>query len=90
MLSPDTKALAMGVQNYIKGGNLAKARTMFEQFEYVAVGADLLYPDSTSFVANMRVLLNVGGDKKALRLASQNAKTELKDEIRRAWYWQTN
>jgi hypothetical protein len=38
----------------------------------------------------MRVLLNVGGDKKALRLASQNAKTELKDEIRRAWYWQTN
>ena len=84
------KALAMGVQNYIKGGNLAKARTMFEQFEHVAAGADLLYPDSTSFVANMRVLLNVGGDKNALRLASQNAKPELKDEIRRAWYWQTN
>ena len=37
---------------------------MFEQFEHVAAGADLLYPDSTSFVANMRVLLNVGGDKK--------------------------
>ena len=84
------KALAMGVQNYIKGGNLAKARTMFEQFEHVAKGADLLYPDSTSFVANMRVLLNAGGDKNALRLASQNAKTELKDEIRRSWYWQTN
>jgi hypothetical protein len=80
----------MGVQNYIKGGDLAKARIMLEQFEQVANGADLLYPDSTSFLASMRVLLNAPRNKNALQLASQNAKGEIKDEVRRAWYWQTN
>jgi hypothetical protein len=84
------KAIAMGVQNYIKGGDLAKARTMLEHFEQVADGADLLYPDSTSFLASMHVLLNAPRNKNALQLASQNAKGEIKDEIRRAWYWQTN
>ena len=84
------KAIAMGVQNYIKGGDLAKARTMLEQFEQVANGADLLYPDSTSFFASMHVLLNAPRNKNALQLASQNARGEIKDEIRRAWYWQTN
>lgn len=84
------KAIAMGVQNFIKGGDLVKARTMLEQFEQVADGADLLYPDSTSFLASMHVLLNAPRNKNALQLASQNAKGEIKDEIRRAWYWQTN
>lgn len=84
------KAIAMGVQNYIKGGNLSKARTMLDQFENIADGADLLYPDSTSFVASMRVLLNANSEKSAIRLATLNAKSELKEEIRRAWYWQTN
>ena len=84
------KAIAMGVQNYLKGGDLAKARTMLEHFEQVADGADLLYPDSTSFLASMHVLLNAPRNKNALQLASQNAKGEIKDEIRRAWYWQTN
>jgi hypothetical protein len=84
------KAIAMGVQNYIKGGDLAKARTMLEQFEQVADGADLLYPDSTSFFASMHVLLNTRHNKNALQLANQNARSEIKDEIRRAWYWQTN
>ena len=56
----------------------------------VADGADLLYPDSTSFLASMHVLLNAPRNKNALQLASQNAKGEIKDEIRRAWYWQTN
>lgn len=84
------KNIAMGVQNYIKGGDLAKARTMLEQFEKIAAGDDLLYPDSTSFVASMHVLLNANSDKNALRLASRNAKPKIKDEIRRAWYWQTH
>ena len=84
------KAIAMGVQNYIKGGDLANARTMLAQFEQIADGADLLYPDSTSFFASMNVLLNAPYNKNALQLASQNAKGKIKDEIRRAWYWQTN
>ena len=84
------KAIAMGVQNFIKGGDLAKARTMLEQFERVADGTDLLYADSTSFFASMHVLLNAPHNKNALQLASQNARSEIKDEIRRAWYWQTN
>ena len=84
------KAIAMGVQNYIKGGDLAKARTMLEQFEQVADGVDLLYPDSSSFIATMHVLLNAPHNKNSLQLASMNAKGELKAEIRRAWYWQTN
>ena len=84
------KAIAMGVQNFIKGGDLAKARTMLEQFEQVADGTDLLYSDSTSFFASMHVLLNAPHNKNALQLASQNARSEIKDEIRRAWYWQTN
>ena len=84
------KAIAMGVQNFIKGGDLAKARIMLEQFEQVADGTDLLYSDSTSFFASMHVLLNAPHNKNTLQLASQNARSEIKDEIRRAWYWQTN
>ena len=62
------KAIAMGVQNYINGGDLAKARTMLEQFKQVADGADLLYPDSTSFLASMHVLLNAPPNKNRLNL----------------------
>ncbi len=84
------KTIAMSVQNYIKGGDLAKARAMLEQFEQVAAGQDLLYPDSTSFVSSMRVLLNASSNKNSFRLASHNAKTKIKSELSRAWHWQAN
>jgi hypothetical protein len=38
----------------------------------------------------MHVLLNTPHNKNALQLANQNARSEIKDEIRRAWYWQIN
>ena len=84
------KTIAMGVQNFIKGGDLTSARRMLEHFETVADGHDLYYTDSASFVDSMSVLLNASQDKSSIKLASQNAKGAIKDEIRRVWYWQAN
>lgn len=84
------KTIAMSVQNYIKGGDIDRARTMLEHFENVANGHDLYYPDSSSFKDSMTVLLNASADKSSLKLSQQNVRRKIKDEVRRTWYWKVN
>jgi len=84
------QAKAIAVQNYIKGGDIQAARLALIDFETSFDGADLVYADGSSFTDTMRVLLHKFDDRVGYKLASLNARRKVKDEVRRAWYWQTN
>jgi len=86
------KAYALSVQNYLIGGDVAKAKTNLEKFKIAFEGKDLIYADGTSFLDTYDALFSYSNsDKKSLlNLASLNAKPSVKDEIRRIWYWENN
>ena len=84
------QAKALTVQNFIKGGNIQAARLALTDFETSFNSADLIYADGSSFTDTMRALLYRFDDRVSYKLASLNARRKVKDEVRRAWYWQSN
>ena len=84
------KAKALAVQNFIKGGDIQLARLALTDFEASFDGADLIYADGSSFTDTMHALLYRFDDPVSYKLASLNARRKVKDEVRRAWYWQVN
>jgi hypothetical protein len=84
------QAKALAVQNYIKGGDIQNARLALMDFEASFDGADLIFADGSSFTDTMHVLLHSFEDRVGYKLASLNARRKVKDEVRRAWYWQNN
>ena len=82
---------ALAVQNYLKGGDVAKARLALNKFEEKFGPGDLIFSDGSSFTSTMHALVFFQNDQREqLALSSLNAKSRVKDEIRRAWYWQKN
>jgi hypothetical protein len=81
------KVVALSVQNFIKGGDVDRARTSMEIFETSFNGRDLLYPDSSSFTQTMQVILEKSKSPNQIALANINARPRLKKEIRRDWRW---
>ena len=84
------QAKALTVQNFIKGGDIQAARLALTDFETSFNSADLIYADGSSFTDTMRALLYRFDDHVSYKLASLNARRKVKDEVRRAWYWQSN
>ena len=84
------QAKALTVQNFIKGGDIQAARLALTDFETSFNSADLIYADGSSFTDTMRALLYRFYDRVSYKLASLNARRKVKDEVRRAWYWQSN
>jgi hypothetical protein len=84
------QAKALTVQNFIKGGDIQAARLALTDFETTFNSADLMYADGSSFTDIMRALLYRFDDRVSYKLASLNARRKVKDEVRRAWYWQSN
>jgi hypothetical protein len=84
------QAKALTVQNFIKGGDIQAARLALTDFETTFNSADLMYADGSSFTDTMRALLYRFDDRVSYKLASLNARRKVKDEVRRAWYWQSN
>ena len=84
------QAKALAVQNFIKGGDTQAARLALTDFEASFDGADLIYADGSSFKDTMHALLYRFDDRVGYKLASLNARRKVKDEVRRAWYWQSN
>ena len=84
------QAKALTVQNFIKGGDIQAARLALTDFETSFNSADLIYADGSSFTDTMRALLYRFNDRVSYKLASLNARRKVKDEVRRAWYWQSN
>ena len=84
------QAKALAVQNFIKGGDIQAARLALTDFEASFDGADLIYADGSSFSDTMHALLYSFDNGVTYKLASLNARRKVKDEVRRAWYWQSN
>lgn len=91
-LPPDERMHAYGlaVQNYIKGGDLDRARSALGRFETAFAGQDLYYADGSSFTDTMGALLGRYDGADFGRFSTLNVNAELKAEMRRVTYWARN
>ena len=81
------RAYTLGILNYLKGGDIEKARENFMRFKEAYPSNDLYFVDGSSFVETMEVLLGRKGPWDIGRVAALNVNDALKDEIRRVRYW---
>ncbi len=84
------RAWALGIQNYLKGGDVAKARSNLESLKAAFAGQDLYYPDGGSFVETMELLLGLRDKTAVGEFSTTNAPGAVKDELRRVRYWTRN
>jgi len=80
----------LSIQNYFIAGDVSRARTQLTSFQQVYTGKDLYYPDNSSFLDSMSLLLSEEPVSAAGRHSLLNAKKSVKSEIRRMEYWKTN
>ena len=83
-------AYALIVQDYFKGGDVAKARTSLTTFKQNYKGADLYYADGASFIETMEILLGLRDRMAVGEFSIANVSGELKTELRRVRYWTRN
>ena len=84
------QAYALGIQNYLKGGDLTAARSNLDSFQSAFPGHDLYLADGSSFIATMEVLLGVRDRADLAVVTVANVGEPLKGEIRRWRYWNHN
>ncbi len=84
------RAYALGIQNYLKGGDIARSRANLETFQATFAGRDLYYPDGSSFVETMEVLLGLRDRTAVGEFSMLNVNGDLKAELRRVRYWKQN
>ena len=91
-LAPDERmrAYALSVQNYMKGGDVAKARANLLTFKTTFPDRDLYYPDGSSFIDTMDLLLGLRDRDSVGQFPTVNANAALKAELRRTRYWKVN
>ena len=80
-------AYALSVQNYLKGGDIARGRDNFDKFRTAFPHRDLYYPDGTSFMSTMEALLGRQEPWTFGEFANLNVSDQLKSEMRRMNYW---
>lgn len=78
---------ALSVQNYLKGGDVARARDNFDKFRTSFPHRDLYYADGTSFISTMEALLGRQEPWTFGEFANLNVSDQLKSEMRRLHYW---
>ncbi|MDW3205170.1 MAG: hypothetical protein R8L07_06460 [Alphaproteobacteria bacterium] len=91
-VAPDERMQAYGlaVQNYIKGGDVDKAREALARFETAFAGQDLYYADGSSFTDTMGALLGRYDGTDFGQFSTLNVNADLKAEMRRVAYWSKN
>jgi hypothetical protein len=82
-------AYALSIQNYLKAGEVARARNHLDHFRAAFPNRDLYFADGTSFIDTMSVLLGTTSTSPAA-LATLNINAGLRDDIKRAHYWKRN
>lgn len=80
----------LSIQNYFIAGDVSRARTQLSSFQRTYRGKDLYYPDNSSFLDSLSLLLGEEPVSAAGRHSLLNAKKSVKSEIRRMEYWKTN
>ena len=78
------------ILNYIKGGDVKKARIQLRAFELAYPDKDLYFSDYTSFVDTFRVLLIDSQQHSKSYRRVKNVNRKLLSEISRQRYWQTH
>lgn len=81
------RAFALAVQNHLKGGDVAASRAGLDTFRQAFPDQDLYYPDGTSFVESMEMVLGLTEPNAAGMFSTSNTSPALKKEIRRVQYW---
>lgn len=81
------RGYALSIQNYLKGGDVAKARDNFDKFRASFPHRDLYYADGTSFISTMEALLGRQEPWSFGEFANLNVNDQLKSEMRRMNYW---
>ena len=84
------RAYALSSQNYLKGGDVPKARESLERLRSAYPGADLYYANGTSFIDTMELLTGVEDRTSQGDLGIANVDSDLKSELRRTQYWKRN
>lgn len=84
------RAYALSVQDYLKGGDVAKASETFGKFKQAFPGKDLYYFDGSSFIETMSALLGQKEKSDYGYFAMLNVNETLKGEMRRIEYWKRN
>ena len=88
--SPEQKKLmqlyAVSTLNFIKGGDVAKAQKMIDDFQHKYPQQDLYFTDYTSFLDTTTALLS-SESLTAMQLSTLNISRKLRDEIERKHYW---
>lgn len=84
------RGYALGVQNRLKGGDVAGARDGLERFKSAFAGSDLYYPNGTSFTETMELVLGLRDRTAVGEFSLANVNSTLKAELRRARYWKRN
>ncbi|MDG2285933.1 MAG: hypothetical protein P8N43_10430 [Alphaproteobacteria bacterium] len=82
------RAAAVASLNYLKGGDLERARSGFETFKSHFGGRDLLFADGSSYSETMDMLLGLSEPKSVGALSVANVNPALKAELRRVHYWE--
>ena len=88
-LAPEERmrAYALSIQNYLKGGDIARAQINLETFKSAFAGHDLYFADGSSFTETMEVLLGLRDRSAVGQFSVLNVDGALKGELRRANYW---
>jgi len=84
------RGYGLAVQNYLKAGDVAKARSALRTFESAFPGKDLYYADGSSFIETMHALTGRAEDEDFGRFSMLNVSPSLKDEMRRVSHWSKN
>jgi hypothetical protein len=84
------QAYAMGIVNYAKGGDLAKAQENLGKFQQAFDGYDLYLPNGASFVDTMSLLTGRQVIPNSYELSMLNINTKVGSEFERLKYWKKN
>ncbi len=82
------RAAAVASLNFLKGGDLERARTGFETFKSHFGGRDLHFADGSSYNETMDMLLGLSEPQSVGALSVANVSPALKTELRRVRYWE--
>ena len=84
------RSYALSIQNYLKGSEVESARTNLEKLKKAFPNTDLYYPDGSSFIETMEILLGLKDRTVIGEFSVANVSSTLKSELRRARYWKKN
>ena len=84
------RAYGLVVQNYLRGGDLAKARATLDKLRDAFPESDLYYADGSSFTETMALLLSPKKREAVGEFSVVNVDKKLKSELRRVRYWKHN